>query len=264
MKDLAAALSRAGIEPGSLHQLFEHTGEAIHAVEVDAARAVETWRRLRPSLAECGHVPVLLGDQLDRIIEQACERPSASRECLAEVAKTAAPRAQPQKFDHLRRLGPRGERMADLMAKLVAEAPSPKPEETTADETWPDETVPPLPSLEVLRSRTRISIALVPATQTWQVPIFMWFGGFNECPWPARHATLLRDWQARFGAELIALTTDTLELAVSRPPTTRVDALALAREQYAYCTDIVDQGTQTVGRLAASVLDAPYWFFWWD
>jgi hypothetical protein len=38
----------------------------------------------------------------------------------------------------------------------------------------------------------------------------------------------------------------------------------LAQEQYAYCEDIVEQGTGSLANLAATLLDAPTWHFWWD
>ena len=41
-------------------------------------------------------------------------------------------------------------------------------------------------------------------------------------------------------------------------------ALDLALEQYAYCSDIVDQGVEPVGRLADGLAKSSYWYFWWD
>jgi len=49
----------------------------------------------------------------------------------------------------------------------------------------------------------------------------------------------------------------------SRPPT-REAALELAREQYVYCSDIVDQGVQTLSALAAVLMQSAWWYFWWD
>ena len=60
------------------------------------------------------------------------------------------------------------------------------------------------------------------------------------------------------------MTHDTIELHVARSPRTRDDALALAYEQYAYCSDIVDQGAGTLEALAAVLVHASVWFFWWD
>jgi Domain of unknown function (DUF4253) len=62
----------------------------------------------------------------------------------------------------------------------------------------------------------------------------------------------------------VTMTQDTIELAVERPIQTREDALAVAHEQYVYCADIVQQGTETIEGLAAALLNAPEWFFWWD
>jgi hypothetical protein len=42
------------------------------------------------------------------------------------------------------------------------------------------------------------------------------------------------------------------------------DALGLAREHEAYCPDVVEQGAGSTGKLAATLLGAPHWYFWWD
>ena len=38
----------------------------------------------------------------------------------------------------------------------------------------------------------------------------------------------------------------------------------LAWEQYLYCQDIVVQGCETIANLAATLLNSPFWYFWWD
>ena len=40
--------------------------------------------------------------------------------------------------------------------------------------------------------------------------------------------------------------------------------MELAWEQYWYCTDLVEHGHGSIANLAATLLDAPYWYFWWD
>jgi Domain of unknown function (DUF4253) len=109
-----------------------------------------------------------------------------------------------------------------------------------------------------------VAIFLVPGAESWQVPCVLGYGEWNEYPPPAEHSAILKRWQDRHGATLVTMTQDTVELAVERPVRTRDDALALAQEQYIYCADIVQQGTETIERLAASLVDAPVWFFWWD
>jgi len=109
-----------------------------------------------------------------------------------------------------------------------------------------------------------VAILLVPAVESWHVPCVLGYGNWNECPTPAEHSAILKRWQERHGATLVTMTQDTIELVVERPVQSREDALGLAREQYIYCPDIVQQGTETIERLAASLVEATAWFFWWD
>jgi hypothetical protein len=67
-----------------------------------------------------------------------------------------------------------------------------------------------------------------------------------------------------WGAELIGLGSDTINLRVSRKPGTREEALELARAQYVYCNDIIDQGVGSYRELAAGLMASDWWFFWWD
>jgi len=57
---------------------------------------------------------------------------------------------------------------------------------------------------------------------------------------------------------------DTINLQVANRPKTREEALALARDQYVYCPDIVDQGVETYNALAADLVANYWWYFWWD
>jgi hypothetical protein len=81
---------------------------------------------------------------------------------------------------------------------------------------------------------------------------------------PEVHGAFFRYWGETYGAEPVVIARDVIEMTVARPPLTRDAALALAREQYAYAADIVDQGTETIDALAAEIIGQPRWFFWWD
>jgi hypothetical protein len=109
-----------------------------------------------------------------------------------------------------------------------------------------------------------VLIALLPIEASWQAPCMLKTGGWNECPFPAEHASLFRVWEERYGAKVVTITGDTIEMSVERPPATREEALALAHQQYLYCPDIVQQGTDTIEALAAVLQKGTVWFFWWD
>ncbi len=110
----------------------------------------------------------------------------------------------------------------------------------------------------------KVHIALIPTDDWTTIPAHLQWGGWNACPHPEFHVAALRSWRNRFGAELVGLGRDRMDLRVTRRPQTREAALELAREQYVYCSDIVDQGPGGLSALAADLIADPWWFFWWD
>ena len=112
--------------------------------------------------------------------------------------------------------------------------------------------------------KPQVYIARMPVRRSWETFAHLKYGNWNDCPDAHVHVAIARSWNDRFGAEVVAITGDTVEFAVSRPPRDREQAIALAWEHYWYCSDIVDQGVETMSRLAASLMVSKYWFFWWD
>ena len=110
----------------------------------------------------------------------------------------------------------------------------------------------------------RVFIVKVPTDDWTTIPTHLRWGGWNSNPPPEFHVAALRSWSDRYGAELVGLSSDTMNLRVAMRPQTREEALALAREQYAYCNDLVDQGYGTLSSLAAFLKADPWWWFWWD
>ena len=60
------------------------------------------------------------------------------------------------------------------------------------------------------------------------------------------------------------LGTDTMTLAVGRPPRDLSAATAIAAEHYAFCSDNIDQGVGSIGEYADSLVNESVWPFWWD
>jgi hypothetical protein len=100
--------------------------------------------------------------------------------------------------------------------------------------------------------------------EPWQLPAELKYGDWNDCPSAKVHCAIHRAWQARFGAQIAGVSGDVVECIVTNPPQNKADALDLAWEQYFYCGDIVVQGVGTISNLAATLLNSPYWYFWWD
>lgn len=134
--------------------------------------------------------------------------------------------------------------------------------------TWPENPVPTTlqahRSLSTGKPYPEVYLAKIPTTKSWEIPAYLKFGGWNACPSPEEQVAVLRYWAERYGVEVYSISSDVMECAVARPPQTKEDALALAQEQFLFCSDIVHQGTETLSVLAASIQNSEAWFFWWD
>ncbi|UFZ08283.1 DUF4253 domain-containing protein [Bradyrhizobium ontarionense] len=110
----------------------------------------------------------------------------------------------------------------------------------------------------------KVIIGLAPTDDWTTIPALLRWGDWNGCPKPEEHVAALRSWRDRYGAELVGMSADTINLRVASRPKTREEALALAREHYVYCNDIIDQGAETLSALAAALMANDWWYFWWD
>jgi hypothetical protein len=109
-----------------------------------------------------------------------------------------------------------------------------------------------------------VLLAVLPAKESWMAPCYLRTGGWNSMPFAAEHAALFRHWGKRYGATVACIADDVIEFTVANPPKTKEDAMALAKEHFVYCADIVHQGVGSLDALAATLLNAPVWYFWWD
>jgi hypothetical protein len=91
-----------------------------------------------------------------------------------------------------------------------------------------------------------------------------WMGAANYDGDPLDMSTVLRSWEHRFDAYLVGLGTDTMTVAVGRPPTDLAAATAIAAEHYAFCPDNIDQGAGSISEYASSLVNESVWPFWWD
>ncbi|WP_030868515.1 DUF4253 domain-containing protein [Streptomyces sp. NRRL F-2747] len=109
-------------------------------------------------------------------------------------------------------------------------------------------------------------LALVPAARGADVPTAMgWRGAVNHEDDTALLTAVMRSWEERFGARLVALGFDEVHLSVAAPLPTTVAALPVAAEHFAFCPDNVWQGSGSVRAYAEeAVAGSEHWAFWWD
>lgn len=217
-------------------------------VGVHGSDAVAAWRRYQAEWRREGCSAVVLGDgdDLRGRAELLAQDHTDVSAMLARAAQKSA---------------------SDFFAERAAEYAEYESDLETGP--WPAQAVAP-PALtahtEISSGRPKpvVYLAKVPTAQAWEVPAYLKAGGWNDCPHPEGQAVVLKYWHEKYGLEVYSQTGDVLECIVSRPPATQAEALALAREQFLFCGDIVHQGTQSVEVLAATLLNSEAWFFWWD
>lgn len=216
-------------------------------VQVAGSEAVSTCLRLREEGAG-RFTPIILGDPNDLGL-------------LLDGIE--ADRRLPQRIIDLSA----GISMRSFMERRIAEEEEYYRDVEEGD--WPDDETPSQELMghkNVLRGvpLKTVAICKIPTPRSWEVPAYLSFGGWNECPAPEEHVALLRYWHENYGADIITVTSDVIECTVSRPPAERSQALALAREHFVYCADIVYQGTESISSLAAVLCGGKTWYFWWD
>ncbi|WP_177184913.1 DUF4253 domain-containing protein [Sphingobium sp. YR768] len=234
-------------------------------VTVAGEEALTEWTRLRNSGEGW---PVVIGDDeaLDRIAEQFSLEDSAvfaqpanasvsSPPTPAEIIAASSVVKTPEIFEQLWRDGYGSDPEDDGM-----------PDEGA----WPSSTADVQPGFTIAsdiltgRPLTHVHILIIPTLNSYEVPAYLRWGNWNACPSPEIHVAAMRYWHDRYGAELIGINGDTINMRVARRPKTREEALNLARHQFFYCADIVYQGTDTLAPLAAGLMESDWWFFWWD
>lgn len=113
------------------------------------------------------------------------------------------------------------------------------------------------------QSTIPVVLAEIPVKNPWEVFAYVPFGGWNECPGTLELMSVTKYWYEKYGAIPAVITHDVLEMKVEKV-VSEEEAKNLALEQYGFCPDIVDQGCETIGALAAILSKSKTWFFWWD
>lgn len=245
MSDLDLILRTLELPSSGLSRLSRAGGD--YYVEVPGAVAVARWSALRNVVEETGYWPTLLGGEAD-LARHAAGLANPPADTSAEVLAEA--------------------RGLDSEAWLHARLMVLRHQYPDLHEDWPadvehDDTFSIPYDQQTAAVRLTCYLGLVPATASWHVPALLRFGGGTPGPSTAEHTSVLARWERMYAAEIVGMTRTVLELTVGNPPGEPDQALELAEEQLAYCPDIVLQGTLTVERLAATLLNGQVWFFSW-
>ena len=89
----------------------------------------------------------------------------------------------------------------------------------------------------LLSFKDDVQIGLVEARSGAEALVVLsWGGATNYCSAP-EIAAVVASWEKRFGARVVRLEFDVLQLSVAAPPTTLDEAMLVAAEHFAFCPD---------------------------
>ena len=255
-------------------------GEHIEIYSIAGGEgALQTLESLWENEAELGGWPILLGarQELQHLQENLEDGPKV----LPWLSQADAWRnmdvrevlraAKEVELEHLRKYNrEHPEQPApDMLLTAIQDYIAWRPELPALDATdWP-----PMPADEGLsvrclfdpfenRLHDEVLLAIINCPST-DVAAYLNFGGWNACPPPSVHVAVARLWNRKFGAVPLAITHDTIEFYVERPPTSPTEAWRLAWEHRAYSEETY--GTRGDMKSVAQILwNRPHWAMWWD
>lgn len=275
MVDLANVLRNRGIDCSTLERLDGFGDDILHRLVVNGNEGVSLWQRLRSIADETEHWPVILGDdetvariqEFSRFEDQDSAKTVADGEAMSPAAWLASERDIKAKWKAIVADPSVPSFLKESYQRLLTELENAPPAPPAQPEPWPEDVTPNTEFITPYNLDgiiTRLSIGLIPVRVPWHVPAVLRFGNFNSCPHPSVHVCMLKHWSQSHGAELVAMTSDTIELSVARPPTTREDATALDEDHATYCGESYQQGGFTPKQMRGRLLRGTVWYFWWD
>ena len=108
-------------------------------------------------------------------------------------------------------------------------------------------------------------LALVPVKRGADVlTVLGWSGAANHVSRTAGLSAMVRSWEERFGARILRLGPDRLDMSVAAPPQTAEHAAGVAAEHWTFCPDRILQETGSISAYAAEIRGRRTWSFWWD
>jgi len=117
-------------------------------------------------------------------------------------------------------------------------------------------------ALDVVTQEARIG--LIAASRPADVlPVIGWGGLDNRGESLLPLTAILRSWEDRFGARLVAVGDADLGLFVERPPRTLQAAQRIAAEQAVLADECID-GATGISSIAERLVNSPTWTLWWD
>jgi hypothetical protein len=251
------------IDGDSFEKFWVIDGKEVYGITVPGDEAVAMWERLRELVSDTGYYPVIVGDRWEVMTRHLDEIDQRSSRIIVEkiLAEAEDINASQWFIDEDREM--REDDENDWVGEDFPDDRTEIDREVLAEidywhETFEEDPEYTIPSLD------ETLMLLIPTVNSWEIFAFLQFGGWNSCPADEEHVAIAKRWNNLYGAEVVGMSNDVVEMRVIQPPLTADSAFRLAQEQYIYCQDNVDQGAGSLTKLAVNLYANKIWYFWWD
>ncbi|MDE7399465.1 MAG: DUF4253 domain-containing protein [Oscillospiraceae bacterium] len=102
----------------------------------------------------------------------------------------------------------------------------------------------------------------VPTSEPWEIPAWLPFGGWNECPSADEMVKVCRCWYENYGATPAIIMGDMILLRLDKPISDRQTAREISHQHAAFCGEFL--WTTGLDAQTADIMTSNIWVFWWD
>lgn len=236
-EDLARLLGQTDLRdaPCEARRAAAHQPPTVVVHLTAGSDVLAAWKRLRALVPRTGRYPMVVAADTDGLVLDEDRARALRLAPLVDLEDDARLQLENAALEEVE--------LRQLQSRIERHARPPRSAEAFC---WRH----PRPDL-------RYAIALPPAATMWEAALHVpWRGAVRR---QDLLAALLRDWERRFGAELVLALPDTLQFSVRRPPASPKEAFALAVQQHCLAPRMLPEAGIAPREHARWLLTAERW-----
>lgn len=240
---LVKTIREAGFNPRPISKLIDVGDEEIYIFPVCGySTAYEVWDKLRPGRSPYKVCPVIIGGKHDLdVLNFHLSSHSANK--VREIIR----KASDLNVEDWKRI-----RAFEVVQDIIA------------SQAYAEKMFGAMRGVQNIGGgQEEVYVALITGCDGWQIPAYLNFGGWEDCPKPEVHCALIKKWEGHYGAKILKISNDELVLAINSPPDTQELAIQASVEVLLYCTDHIPYSMQEREIYWVPFLYSNRWHFYW-
>lgn len=110
----------------------------------------------------------------------------------------------------------------------------------------------------------KLILLKIPKDKPWEAAGIIPIGAVNYNITPEDQIAVFKYWYEKYKALPAVVVYDIWELYLEESILDKEEIRKIAREQFAFCPDIIYQGYDEIEKLGNALFNSKVWYFWWD